>query len=539
MSLVLETRGSYRVGRVSGSIEFGIALAFVVIFGLVVHAFQYQGELGESDLYRVLDGLMGGAVSGKGIASDLHYDRDFGFGYLMSFYEFADPATLRDPDRLMPLMNQVGFWSFIPALLCFWCAVSLAHGARAATLALIIFALSPMIPELATSGHQVIPMFGFLCAGAVLMFLPVSGWRAVVAAACAAVLLLAGLLMRGEIFLAFPWLVLSGADTRSLRAFLRSVVLRSIAPMLTLLAFFLLQRTFVNTAMGSTVGHYFGEFYSWATVVPGLVYMGVGCGIATVGLALLAVLRLGWVALRQSAGSFRAGGPAALLGPIALVLVPLAFFAPNPQPTRHFMMTLAGLSILIALALTTWPAISRVTALVVVLGIGMVNQVLAEAARPVLMRINDASTPYLPTPDAYRTTTHANLGWEWQRHAALVARRARWHAMGDMLRTSCAENTMILSDEGAQLFSRLYAGGAPVDGQAIKIGPYYGRHGVLRGKTYIVLEKMTGWPKDTVAVILADPAYAKYQLFTDPYTASKYDITPVPADRAAKFGCAE
>src|SRR4051794_15555201 len=164
-------------GRAGSPVDFIIAAVFVCIFGVVVHAFQYRGALGESDLYRVLVGLLDGAVSGRGIDSPLHYDRNFGFGYLAAFYALADPATLRDPDRLMGLMNQVGFWSMIPAQLCFWCAVSLIHGTRAGSIALIVFALGPMIPELATSGHQVIPMFGFLCAAAILMFLPVNGWR--------------------------------------------------------------------------------------------------------------------------------------------------------------------------------------------------------------------------------------------------------------------------------------------------------------------------------------------------------------------------
>src|ERR1700712_1776007 len=188
------------------SFDVMIAAAFIVVYAIVINAFRYHGALAESDLYRVLVGLLDGAVSGKGLASDLHYDRDFGFGYMAAFYAFVDPATLRDPDRLMQLMNQVGFWSMLPTLLFFWCAVRLVHGERAATIALIVFAFGPMIPELATSGHQIIPMFGLLCAAATLLFLPLTGWKAVAAAAGGGVLLLVGLSIRGELFLALPWL---------------------------------------------------------------------------------------------------------------------------------------------------------------------------------------------------------------------------------------------------------------------------------------------------------------------------------------------
>src|SRR5689334_4087463 len=218
------------------SVDFLIAIIFILVFAAVIYLFQYRHALAESDLYRVLVGLMDGAVSGKGLASDLHYDREFGFGYLAAFYTFVSPDTLRDPDRLMALMNQVGFWTMLPGLLLFWCAVRLIHGSLPATVALIVFALGPMIPEMATSGHQTIPMFGFLCAGAVLLFLPLTGWRAILAAAAGGLCLLAGMTIRGELFLALPWIVLSRVDTRSIRGFIVSLFLRALAPALALVA---------------------------------------------------------------------------------------------------------------------------------------------------------------------------------------------------------------------------------------------------------------------------------------------------------------
>src|ERR1700722_5710070 len=110
-----------------------VALVFVVLFGFVVHWLQYRDAFAESDIYRVLVGILDGADSGSGIASKLHYDNTFGFGYLGAFYAFTDPATLRDPDRLTGLINDVGFWSMMAGLVFFWCAVAVAHGARAGT----------------------------------------------------------------------------------------------------------------------------------------------------------------------------------------------------------------------------------------------------------------------------------------------------------------------------------------------------------------------------------------------------------------------
>ncbi len=540
-------------------------LAFILIYGIVIHAFQYRDALAESDLYRVLVGLMDGASSNKGIASNLHYDRTFGFGYLAAFYTFVNPVTLRDPDRLMALMNQVGFWSMLPGMLFFWWAVRLVHGSLAATVALVIFALGPMVPELATSGHQTIPMFSFLCTGAALLLLPATGWKAVFAAAGGGLLLLAGMAMRGELFLAFPWLVLSRVDTRSIRAFLVSGFLRSIAPALALIVFVALQHhveSSVNATVASTISTYFLESYSWVTVGPGVIYMMVGCGFGTCAVAAIAFLYLGWTSLSAREASSRRGW-AELLGPLALIAVPLLFFLPNPVPTRHFIMPLAGMSILIGMALARRPAMGPVAALAVAFGVGGANQVLAEVARPALLRINEAHSPYLPVPAEYPTATHANLGWEWRRHAALVEKRARWQAFGEMLSTSCDTHVMVLSDEVEQLFSRLYAGGTPVEASRVRIdvetgsvplnpalrqdvhmvlvgegaSRLTGMMAVTRGKTFIMLDKSHLWPADAVATILADRAYNQYKLIADPYTLSKFDKTPIPTDRAPRFGC--
>jgi hypothetical protein len=35
------------------------------------------------------------------------------------------------------------------------------------------------------------------------------------------------------------------------------------------------------------------------------------------------------------------------------------------------------------------------------------------------------------------------------------------------------------------------------------------------------------------------PGFADYKLVADPYTLSIYDKTAIPAERAARFGCAE
>jgi hypothetical protein len=515
-------------------VDLAVAAMAIIVFALIEYTYQYRHILGEPDLYRVLVGLLDGAASGRWLNSPLHYDREFGFGYLAAIFHFVDPAVLTDPDRLIPIMNRVGLWALAPGLVCFWIAVRLAHGAMAATVALMVFSFSPMIVELGTSGHPSLPMFAFLSAAALCLFLPLRGWPAILAGTVGMLLLVAGFLSRGEIFLAFPWLVLTRIDTGSLRRFVISGLLRSVPPIGAIMVFLLLQHQFVTVQMGSTIGQYIFEYFTWATVPPGIVYMATGCGLATALLAGLAVL---WLVISGLQRSNRAV-LTALLGPLALVAVPMAFFLPNPMPTRHFMLTLAGFGIILGILASRRPALGRTTVYAGLAALVIANHVLAELVRPLLLRVNEAHSPYLPSQDIYQTTTHANIGWFWQRHAALIARRERWQALGDRISTSCDSHTLALTDEGPHLFTRLYASGVPVKANVFTLAGFFGIHGVRDGKDFIVMEKMNGWPDDAVATVLADPALNAYHLVEDPWTMSKYDRTPIPPNRAASFGCA-
>jgi hypothetical protein len=548
------------------SIDLIVAILFIAAFAIVTYSFQYHHALAESDLYRVLVGLLDGEVSGRGLASDMHYDREFGFGYLEFFYVFFNPETLRDPDRLMAVINAIGLWVLVPGLLLFWAAVRLIHGARPATIALIVFALGPMIPEMATSGHQTIPMFTFFCAGAVLLFLPLTGWRAVLAEIGGAVCLLLGFTMRGELFLGLPWLVLARTDFTSVRTIILSGLRRAIAPGSALIGFILLQRyvgSFTDSALDTTVTTYLFESYtSLALVVPGFLYLSVGCGFVTVLATAVAVVYLG------SRSMFGAGGAARpliaqLAAPLVLILLPTLFFLPNPLPPRHFIFPLAGMSILIGIALVARPAVTRTMAFAAAFAIGIANQVLAEAARPPLMRFNEVHSPYLPVRSPYPVPTHANLGWEWRRHQALIERREKLQAFADSFLTTCDPRLIVLSDDVEQLFSRLYAGGTPVEAHRFVVAADTGSpplnpsirqsrdtiligHGDTRltgmiGKrgqnTFIILEKSHLWPADPVTTLLGMPAFADYKIVEDPNTMSTYDKTSVPPDRQPRWGC--
>ena len=312
-------------------VDFLVALIFLLLFAVGVHKFQYRDAFAESDLYRVLIGLLDGAISGTGIASSLHYDDTFGFGYLAAFYHLVSPATLRDPDQLTDLINQVGFYALLFGLLFFWCAVALIHGTRAATVALVVFGLGPMILELGTSGHPVIVMFALLCAGATLLFLPLTGWAALLAAMAGGAFLLAGLMTRVDIIFAFPWLVLARADTCSPRGFIASCIRRSIMPAAVTVVFVMLQHLIVPDQIGSVVGEYLSKYFSLSQIVIGLIYMALGCGIATAAAGIVALLWMTWRVWPGAHGRGRGLLLGDILGPASLVIPELVFFVASTR----------------------------------------------------------------------------------------------------------------------------------------------------------------------------------------------------------------
>jgi hypothetical protein len=542
------------------------AALLVILFSVYVLAFQYRGVLGEADLYRVLDGILDGAVTGSRLDSGLHYGKDFSFGYLWALYAFVPTGVLSNPDKLIQLINDIGFFFTTVGLFFFWLSVRLVHGSRVATIALALFAFSPLLLELATSGHQILVAFSLLSAATACLFWRASGWRAGLAALAGTILLIGGLCVRADIFLALPYVVLTRVNLSSRQSFSRSVIRNALAPTAAFIVFFALRHYTAfapHETSESGLGFFgkfpqlFAEFYRWANVVPGFVYMTLGCGIATVilgvGVVVLLTVRNVWVG--PTPDWMNTLGQ--LMGPISLIVVPFVFWLPNPQPSRHFLLVLAGLSILIGWAIGKLLTFRFVPALVSVLIIVAANQALSEGVRPALLRMNATRSPYRPPPEPYNTFNHAPLGLAWRHHATLESRLLRWKALGDTVATSCDANIVIFSDEPEQIFSRLYASGTSIKANAVcatdnrevscNHAPLY-RGGTridgfrafraTRGpRRFTFIYKTSGWPKDAVATILADSNFDGYQLYADAYLPSVYDKTAIPVDRLAKFGC--
>jgi hypothetical protein len=526
--------------RENSPIDFLYAGLFFAAFITYITAFQYHGVFAETDLYRELIGVIDGAVTGTGSGSELHYGRDFSFGYSRALHEFLPNAILRDPDKLTTLINNIGYYSIIIGTFFFWLSVLLVYGSRAAFAALALYAFSPLILEMGTSGHQMLVALAFLWAAAACLFWPSSGWRAFLAASAATLLLICGLTMRAEIVLAFPYLALARVNLTSFRAFVRSAAINAVSPAVALIAFLALRHSiasFPQKAVETTRVSIVLEYFSWTNVVPGLAYMALGVGIATVlagaAAAIWAIKRSVQPRVPDDTTAIREQ----LIGPAALILVSYGFWMFLPV-SRHFTLTLAGFSILVGWTISKLSARRSALAFVAALGLIAANQVLSEAVRPALLRMNAARSVYRPPPEFLTTFTLAPLGFSWQHHAALDARWHKWNEVGDLAATSCEANTVIFSDNAEQLIARFFAASGRLDrSNLFLVHGFHAYSGNIGAHHYVFIAKLTGYPNDAVAEVLADPAFDDYKLYADPILPSIYDKVAIPPARMARFGC--
>ena len=271
-----------------------VALVALAVFATINYTFQYQHVLGEPDLYRVLVGLLDGAESGRGLNSPLHYDREFGFGYLAAIYHFADPAALTDPDRLAPIINQIGPWALLPGLLFFWvrrAADPWRVGGNRRPDRIRLQSDDDRTRDLRPSGAAdvCIPVRCGACACSCRCVAGRRCWPVSSACCC----WLPDFSPRRDL----PRFPLAGTVTdrhQQLPALHYVRVAPLIPPIGAIVVFLVLQRIFLpcRWRCGREL---FLQFYTWAMVPPGIVYMVVGCGLATATLGSLAAL---WLAFR-------------------------------------------------------------------------------------------------------------------------------------------------------------------------------------------------------------------------------------------------
>jgi len=418
---------------------------------------------------------------------------------------------------------------------CFWMTTRLLYGVRAATIAFLLFAFSPMMLDVGTSGHQILVAFAFFAAGAIFFFLPLNGLPAILCQALGFLLLLAALASRAEVLLAWPFLVLARVDLHSPARFLISAVQRSVGPALSLVTFFAVRAIYLSHGRGALgpQGSFSDITFSAANLPRGVVSFVVGCGIVTTLAGIIAALRI-----TRSATSSNADARLTLfsdvLGPFSLAVPALFFWLANGLPPRHFILSFAGLAMLVAVVLVRFATMR--TAYLATVAILLGNQALGAVSGPFILK--HYPTKILTVPGQQPLMPRVPLGTSLSFHETALTARARTDAFAERVLTSCDAKIIVLSERQPQIISHLYQGDTPwtvEENLWQRFAVFVARD---QNVSFMVISPHEGWPGDPVAEILAEPAFNEYKLVRDPDTISVYDKTPIPASRAARFGCA-
>lgn len=506
-------------------------------FACLIWMFHLNLEFNDSDLYRVLLGLLRGQGTGLWLDDPAQYGIKFGYGYVAMIYWLGEAHAfgLANRDSLLQAINTIGFAASVATVLLMMSSLRIMYGARVALLASIVFMFSPVFLDMATSGHQLLMALAFFFATNLVLVLDVRGPWKIAAYATASVLLFVGLTMRAELPLAFSWLALAqrSGTTSTLRTYILGVVLRSSVCVVAFAAFLIAFHFGVHTRLTagdsmSSLSGFLASFYDSGNVVRGFVILAVGCGLAT--LVVLGIL----IAVEAFDLRSHAFLPdRTLLGPLSLMLIGAVFWIPNPSPARHFTFIIFGISIILGICIVKRVRVGNLGATAAGIAIVFANQALAEVVRPIVLR--HLHSVYIHVPEHNPTTGTVPLGSFFRHRDSLVERNAVLTKLARMVVGSCEPKILILSSNGPLMAGLMFAPAGPPSTDFVAIGPYSGLRVVRNNQTFLFVDPYLIWPQDPVTVIMNHPELDGYRIFRDPYSLSSYDKMPIPAGRTANY----
>jgi hypothetical protein len=504
------------------------ALALTLVFAAVTaRSAMTASFVGEPDLERMVFAVVLGSVSGLRYDADVHYGLSFSFGFYEALYGLLPIAVLTDPRALAAVFVGVGWISAVVSVwLCFaW--LREAVGDRAALAATGLFALSPMATFTATNGHPLMLGVALALAGACCLARwdrpgPLQqAWGA-----GAVLLLLASLTVRAETVLLFPAMVLPviGGQLPVPREALRRLARRTVPAALAFVAFLVLKGQVESQTVQEPwrLSGFLSAFYR-----PGMMARGVGVLLLAGGVALIGVgAWAAWRALRRPAGVAALGTP---LLALAIALPSIAFWLPNPQPSRHFWFAVLGIALIAGHALARHLS-DRKALVAAALATVTANQVVAEIAYPIIATRYEWSYPAL---DGRRATSQLPLGALWPNASARDAMQSRLLEEARSLARAVRDvpRLLVFADlEGA------------IGAELVRTYPQLRversrPHGapMLRLKSsdreYLIIQKYPLHPQDVQALFLDDPAFSNWPVYVQPTTASRFDRAEVPAYR--------
>lgn len=511
--------------------RLGPSIFVILLFSSAALTIQYQGELTENDLYWTLLGFLNSHVSGRFLGEPLHYGKNFGFGYIELIYAIASPESLGDRQKLIGLINGIGYVCAIGALAGIIASVWMIYGERAALTGGILFGFSPLMLDLAASGHQLLPALACFGAASVAFLAETRGWRRLAAYAVGTSLLFIGLTMRAELPLAFPWLVLAQRAPVAFGRFFVTALQRSAACLLALGAFLALRHSLFpvpdSTGVGlDSLSSFVATWYRIDAIGLGIIYLVLGCGIATVAAFVIA-------AAAETAATIRLGlSPHALwtsqqhlLAPVSLILFGLLFWLPNPVPARHFVFVLLGLAVIIGVVSARLVRKGAMTAIGIGVMLATANQITSEAAHPLV--ISHLRSTYTNLPDARRTLTAVPLGFSWRHAATIQQRREAFTDYGRTLEATSEPRLLVLTSNPFHLATNLFSPGSPIQITPLMIGSKFGLEISRPGRRAIYLMAEAAWPEGALVQLMQSELLRDFKFVRDPYSQSIYD-TPIP-----------
>lgn len=498
-----------------------------ILLTVIVACFGYRDNFGEPDMSIVGMGIVYGANWGDRLAGHLQYGMTFSFGYYQVLYLLMQDSAMRDPVQVARTINAAGLgFALLFALNLGLMLNRLLAQRSTALFILIAFVFCPISLPFLASGHPFIGAcaFLFLSCWFALLSLEQPLPQQVARLLAAFLSMLFGLTLRGDVALALPFVLAAAwACSGHLDNQQRRRQLAAVAVMLGLafLAFLVLQRPYASNAGGAA-----GSLATFAAKFIALSHVAKGVVLLVMAFGLLSVPVLGWT-LYKSRSLIPTQRPMLLVW-LVLLLPSLAFWLPNPQPARHFLLPiLAMFGIIGTLAEHYLHDTKRAVLLGFVLAAG--NQAAAELARPLIVRTYQWS---YPAEGLRRATQQTPVGFFPLDQAANRLAQERAQQEAAHLAASQPRRLLVLSDAYEYMATALMVADPTLRASKEKVGNF---EALLLSnderRIYFIIKRFF-WPGDTLAAVLKLPEYADYTIYAQPSTMSRYDHTPVPPGRA-------
>jgi hypothetical protein len=435
MSTVMERRDAVQLEP--GRWVLGVPVA---VYAVVVLPFVFHDVVGEPDLERMVMGVIYGTSSGLGEAAGRHYNLQVSFGYYAALDHLLPRSVLLSSSALIGAVNFIGYASAIACVGLVALYVDRLFGVIVAVTTSVLFGFCPVFLDMGTSGHPQVPALALLFLGAwLLTFLTDTSARessraAAGVGACAS--FFAGLTLRVDLALAFPFLVLVAADRElsSRQEWLNAATLRVAALIPAFVACIAIQQLCYRDVGGDSefVANFFARFYKPDTIPRGLLVVVLCTGVASMAAFL-------WLVVARGSRALPLVNVSAVL---ALVLPSLLFWLPNSTPGRHLILVTLGVALTLALLLGR--AARPQWAIPAAALLAVSNQAIAEVSHNTLEQHYSWTFPRLT---ARRATQSIPLGMFPLDHAAKQQSFMLMRNEGRAFARSCAGKILVFAEE--------------------------------------------------------------------------------------------